>query len=48
MVFLIILIFILSRNSLTLTHIRAHTGNNDPHSYGNSQADKLANLAINF
>ena len=36
------------KNSLSINHIRAHTGNNDVHSYGNSQADRLANLAINF
>jgi len=27
-------------------HVRAHTGNNDPHSIGNFHADRLANLAI--
>ena len=27
-------------------HVKAHTGNSDPHSIGNFHADRLANLAI--
>jgi ribonuclease HI len=33
-------------NNIQFIHIRAHTNNTDIHSYGNDNADKLANAAI--
>jgi len=35
-----------SYKNIHFLHVRAHTGNNDPHSIGNFHADRLANLAI--
>ena len=32
--------------NLNIKYVKAHTGNTDPISYGNEQADKLASLAI--
>ena len=36
------------RNPIFIHHIKAHTGNNDEHSIGNSIADKLATDALKF
>lgn len=34
--------------NVILRHIRSHTNNNDEHSIGNDNADRLANLSINL
>lgn len=37
---------LVEQNNIKYEHIKAHTGLDDEHSYGNEQADKLANNAI--
>jgi ribonuclease HI len=37
---------LVEQNNIKYEHIKAHTGLTDEHSYGNEQADKLANNAI--
>jgi|TARA_B110000483_G_C18101420_1_gene505949 ribonuclease HI len=37
---------LVEQNNIKYEHIRAHTGLSDEHSYGNEQADKLANNSI--
>lgn len=37
---------LVEKNNIKYEHIKAHTGLTDEHSYGNEQADKLANNAI--
>jgi ribonuclease HI len=37
---------LVEKNNIKYEHVKAHTGLTDEHSYGNEQADKLANNAI--
>jgi ribonuclease HI len=36
------------KSNIKFIHIKAHTNNTDIHSFGNDNADKLANMAINL